>query len=841
MAVRFPMSAVLLVAFAMSAGARPVIVPAPKQLEFATPSISLSDSSVAIVLGSQCSDPEVYAAETLQYAAQKRFGPRWPIVREDTDLARYRVLIVLGQRNTSSILDRLCKQWKVDLSETSPGHDGYVLEMRKVGKQDLVLVGGSNPRAVIFGQDTLFQLMAKENGRLVLARASVRDWPTIPWRGKPQTNIEIHLAPGVMDWYLRSRMNFTDLRNGIYAFEPEDRLDTAKVSAAIREAHRRGMIVYASVNCGVEKSRHDAILRKFEEFLSLGADGLLMSFDDKGPGESPVELVKKVVELGRRHRITGHLLATTPPGGSYQVIASDFNRKVVAVPGMEDAIWLFSAAPSARGLADARSIGLREKPGWWHNWPRVPGHGMIGRSSYAYGLIGGTGYNRKNDRPVYLPVPTLEQGWHQPTYEQLAGAGEWTSAVMQWGGSAWKLEYTYPVLGWWAWNPSQHDWKAVRTRIYDLVFGPGNVEAAMAYDDALGSLRKLFTFNPAEVEGEISSPARLLDPNDRPKARKLVQSMTTALEQLEHVRPEDSFVVDAARLNDYFLDAMRAELSTARACTELTYPEYWWDGYQRTLLSAIYDGDLARANRLIADARPRVVAQVNQAQAKLTELSGVDRYAKAWTEKASLDADGWRKLLDERRSRFLALVDLLEDRKFGNSIGRMLAGIDSPPRDLEVVTTVMPGDRQYFSGAWLAGSSKKYGRDVFIFAYPLKQGSRIGDYCEVEISVPLDARRGWRGVRFFINSWTNDIIADENMVGRYLGRRFIRLLYGDRVLWEEDVSLPRGDGRWVTVGVPEIVGEKHIKLRLRVEDEEESYNYSAAVFISPFQVLIRPR
>jgi len=44
-------------------------------------------------------------------------------------------------------------------------------------------------------------------------------------------------------------------------------------------------VVYGTVNCGVPAAQQDKVLGTFRELLALGADGLWMSFDDKGPGE----------------------------------------------------------------------------------------------------------------------------------------------------------------------------------------------------------------------------------------------------------------------------------------------------------------------------------------------------------------------------------------------------------------------------------------------------------------------------------------------------------------------------------------------------------------------------
>ena len=48
----------------------------------------------------------------------------------------------------------------------------------KAGKT-VAVVAGSNPRSVIFGQDTLFQLIRRRGGAVVLYPAAIRDWPSM--------------------------------------------------------------------------------------------------------------------------------------------------------------------------------------------------------------------------------------------------------------------------------------------------------------------------------------------------------------------------------------------------------------------------------------------------------------------------------------------------------------------------------------------------------------------------------------------------------------------------------------------------------------------------------------
>jgi len=772
--------------------ARPVLVPRPKDAKFDGTSVPVE--SPAIVISEAASEQEVYAAETLQSSVKRRFGTNWEI----------------GKNGRTTVV------FEVD---PSLPHDGYSIKMTE-GK---VIISGRNSRALIYGQDTVFQLLHKEDGKLMLPQASIKDWPSIPWRGKPQTSLESHLQPGFMDWYVRARLNFIDLRNGVYAFEPDDKLDEELVGKVIREAHRRGIVVYATVNCGTGRDKYDAIISKFERFIQLGADGLWASFDDRGPGEAPKEIVARVIELGKKHKITGQMIAICPPKGSYQMIVSDFTKSMLAVPGMDEALWFFTCVPTPENLEAAKSLGMKIAPAWWHNWPRAPGRSMLDQSvlpvSFHYGSI-----SRKDGKPPYLPVPSLAEGWHSPTYELLATCGATCSAVMQWGGSAWKGEYTYPVMGWWAWNPEGHDWQAVRGRIYELVYGPAHVQDAMALDDAFDKLRRLFLYPVAQEGEQVKFPPRLADEASRPQAVKLVAELEASLKRLQTTMAEESFVSEE-RFEPWFLDSARAELVTARAAAELDYPEYSWDEHQRKVLHAIYDGDLAGADKLIQDAEPRLIAQASEARDKLTEVAVMDKYAQHWADKANLDAKGWQSMVGNRKTEFPKMVEELVYQRVGK-LPAMPKNSD-PPEGASVISKVLP-EREFYAGEWHSG---RHG-DAFIIMRPNKVYTNIGDYIEAEISTPARPF----GVRFYVDAWVGESLGLQTIRGRWLGRRFISLLDGDKVLWREDVSNLPG-GKWVTVSLP----EQDTGLRLRVDDLQVADNYPALIRISPILIFSTTR
>ncbi len=173
---------------------------------------------------------------------------------------------------------------------------------------------------------------------------------------------------------------------------------------------------------------------------------------------------------------------------------------------------------------------------------------------------------------------------------------------------------------------------------------------------------------------------------------------------------------------------------------------------------------------------------------------------------------------------------------------KYLKGLDSPPTEFPVLSTVMPSEREFFRGSWLSGAYKWEGRDIFLMLWPNKVYTNAGGYDEVEIIAPVAGQKGWRGAQFYINAFVGESLGFETIRGRWLGRRHIQLLYGDKVLWQEDVSLLPGEGRWVTAGLPDEVEDmQSVTLRLRVEDLVEADNYPAMIFLSPIRIVTVPR
>jgi hypothetical protein len=804
----------------------PAIVPTPREVKWsAEPPASLAPGAVAIVIGKQAADPEKEAARLLKEYVTKRFGQTWPVIREGEEQAAHKTLVILGQRTTCQRLDELCQRHGIELSEKSPGHDGYIIQSVKDGDRLVVLVGGSNARAVEYGQDTFSQMLRTSGGSLAFVQGTVRDAPVIPWRGRPQTSVGAYLRPGELDLYVLSRVNFIDLRSGIYAFQPGETLDKAEIAEAVKQAHKRGIIVFATVNCGVPRKDYDKVMKTFKELLELGADGLWLSFDDKGPGEDPVTLTRQVIELGRQHNMKDHLFATTPPKGSYQKIVTDFNRKIMAVPGMEKALWFWTPVPSPEGLADARSIGLKAKASWWHNWPRLA------------------------TTQSYVGVPPMSLGWSSPDYGLLAAGGDCLEAVMPWGGNSFGQHYIVPVINWWGWNPQGHDWPALRQRIYGIVFGQDQITAAMKFDDDLQKLFGLFRYSYKSTDDTPLCPARLRTPGEPQAANALVAELTSLLDSIASGAPKQSLLSEA-NLKSHYLDRMRQEVEAHRVAAGLAFPEDWWPAYQRKILEALYAGDNARVDELASAVRERVLREVDHISESLPpSYPHIASYVAWWRKRASLDAKGWQELTVERRKLLDERLENFNRTILSDTI--MMDGLRTPPLEWGIgrwqvanrlLATVVPSPNEQFWGGWIASTHKRNGIEGVVFTSDriLRPGD-VGEYAELQAVVPVSGARDRLGVLLFVSSTNKDLFSNTMVKYRWAGYRFIQLLWGDKVLWEGDLGYISDRGDWFMVRLPKIPDDvKTLTLRVRAEDRKLGMNNYTLSYVGPLRLMQLP-
>ncbi len=799
----------------------PDLTPPPKQLTVSPGALSLQPpAKTLIVVGDAATEPEKYAAQRLQELVARRYQVTLEVCAESACPAQARPLILLGQISTNHLLQQRCQRHSLRLWEGAVPPDAYAIEV--LADDGAAVVCGSNPRAVIYGVQTLFRLLSSEGDHLALPAVSLRDWPSIPWRGRPYASVEAHLQPGVMDAYLWAGLNFIDVRAGAFGYAPDAKLDREMIGRCLREAHRRGMFVFGTVSCGIPPEKFDGAIRVFRELVDLGVDGLWISFDDPGGGKQTTELCARAIELGKAHGIVGRAIATTPPSGSYQTIATDFNREMVEVPGMEQATWFFTRNPCPEDLAAARHLGLQSFPAWWHNWPRTEG-------GFTHGSYGGTSF-RPAGRPSYMEVAPLTWGWHTPAYEKLRDAPANTDTAMMWGG--WQPEYTCAVLGLWAWDPPRHDFTKARRAIYETVYGPSSVEKMVRLDDALHELKASFLLPDRAADPNASFPARVRSGAQPETIARLLEELARLSAEVRDSAPRDSLLTPE-RLQAQFLEPMGAELQAAQALATVERPEAWWPAHEAAVLARLTTNDMAGVAELSAQVRPRLEQELAALQQRLADLVTLDAYVKLWSERARGDEAYWRAELGRRAQAFAKrLADL---KAAGLDPEAMLAPLDQPPAPGTVLVTIAPtqlaASPTGLQGKWLTGLYPADNPRAFVMSFPGHTASSPGDFCQVTFRFQRPHCEGKLHLQFFLT--------DEYDSDKWRGYRYYQLLHGNDLVWEEDIALTRRGGHeWSSVDVSRIGAEgEEIELTLRLLDRRAVGNYTTTVFIGPVRLV----
>jgi len=828
------------------------IVPQPKEYHDLGRILTLDMSGgAATVIGAKATEPEQYAAEYLQTQIQRRFKHKLAICDENDVPPTVRQVLLLGQASTNGLLKRLCDQHEIELSCDSPGHDGFVIRCLDDGPRQVVLIGGSNPRGVIYGQHAFFDLLRLDEESVVFPAVSVRDWPSIPWRGRPHSVLKQHLVPGALDAYLRARLNFTDVRDdpdveptivfparkasmGLPAGKP---LDRPLVERMIRESHRRGLFVYGTVSCGVPAEKTGDVIKTFRELIALGVDGLWISFDDVGAGENAANVVKQVLELGARHDMTGRKIAITPPDPEYKHIDMEFNRQAAGW-GLAEAQWLFTRVPCADDLKMAREIGISGLPGWWHNLVNMRG-GFLHNGNVLCPL-------RKDWGPAYVNPQPLANGWHHPTYDQLRDAEKHTSCVLLWGViGGWPEEYQLGDLGTWSWDPARYEWQRTCDAAYRLLYGPSQVATAREFDAKLSALKDLFhlppwRFWPAGAHSFVGWPCRLKQVEDRAKALALLDELEGLAKELKRAAPRET-AIDPTRLETIYLAPMCDTIDYARRMTLLDYPEYSAGDFEQTMVSLLEAGKVEEAEGCLSETREKLVPQLERIEAELAELKQIEEYVSIWRQRLS-GMDYWKKLLIQRRARMnnrfqrliskdvASLFPYMEKVDDGQ-LDLLFDRLSAPPSG-KLLAELQPGDwlrtPPQFQGAFCAGEFESKGGKLVAFPYPRRVPSKPGDFGEVRAEIPVPTHSGRLVLDVFVN--------DTRLENRYPGFRFMQLWANDRLIWEEDIATSRVGKEWGSLDVTDLANGAPMKLRFRVVDKRGVGDHLSVAFLGPVRL-----
>ena len=511
-----------------------------------------------IVVATDAAEPVHYAAGRLQTSLSRLAGKKYEIV--NTIASHAEVVFLLGEYPHDSAVADFCKREKLDTSKLTPNKDGFVIGFSATGHQQVVCVGGSNPRSVIYGQDALTWLVQEHDGGRVLQAATVCDTAKIQWRSFSWSQCNAYLGPGLLDAYADARLNCIELRDGPppmrgqFGYPANWTINGESEKNVLKEAHRRGMFVYGVVCCGVADKDVDAVLSKYEQLLALGVDGLYISFDDPGASGDAVTLVKRVLAFAKEHGITSDRIALLPPDPDYGCVYSDFNRNMVTkVPDTAVIRWFFTKSPSAERQELVQDLGLKSPTGLFFNWP-------MGGQAEALPL--------NHCEPSYICVPEFNDSYGRLSLDIFQNAHHSIDSVMVWVRG--HPEYLGQLIGTWSWNPADFTYQLGRKRIYTRMYGADLADKVNTFDNLLTELKHSLTrIGPCDW---AQRAWRLGDVRARPYAMHLLAKLRALQQEIAEKSPSQTLLSQDCLRNDY-LGPMRTSLDWAEKLVMTDFPE----------------------------------------------------------------------------------------------------------------------------------------------------------------------------------------------------------------------------------------------------------------------------
>ncbi len=151
------------------------LIPQPKEVQLHAGSFRVKPTTrILVEFGHQAEDR--IAAETLAEEIHDRSGLKVSITGEKPDAKQERSTIVLARLQDQKVKNFLAAR---GLKADSIGDQGYLLFSDKAH----LIVAANTGQGLFYGVQTLRQLLHEDGGSLVCPAVSIRDWPSMEWRG----------------------------------------------------------------------------------------------------------------------------------------------------------------------------------------------------------------------------------------------------------------------------------------------------------------------------------------------------------------------------------------------------------------------------------------------------------------------------------------------------------------------------------------------------------------------------------------------------------------------------------------------------------------------------------
>jgi hexosaminidase len=151
------------------------LIPVPKEVRLQQGGFRVKPTTrILVEFGHQ--EEDRIAAETLAEEIQDQSGLKVSITGSKEKTREVRSAIVLARLQDRSVRDFLASK---GLTADSIGDQGYLLFSDKTH----LIVAANTGQGLFYGVQTLRQLLRQDDGKLICPAVSIRDWPSMEWRG----------------------------------------------------------------------------------------------------------------------------------------------------------------------------------------------------------------------------------------------------------------------------------------------------------------------------------------------------------------------------------------------------------------------------------------------------------------------------------------------------------------------------------------------------------------------------------------------------------------------------------------------------------------------------------
>jgi hexosaminidase len=151
------------------------LIPEPKEVRLQEGGFRVRPTTrILVEFGHQ--DEDRIAAETLAEEIHDQSGLKLSITGSKEKARQVRSTIVLARLQDSAVRNFLASK---GLNADSIGDQGYLLFSDK----SHLIVAANTGQGLFYGVQTLRQLLREDDGKLICPAVSIRDWPSMEWRG----------------------------------------------------------------------------------------------------------------------------------------------------------------------------------------------------------------------------------------------------------------------------------------------------------------------------------------------------------------------------------------------------------------------------------------------------------------------------------------------------------------------------------------------------------------------------------------------------------------------------------------------------------------------------------